>query len=224
MRNLIRWLLRVLINLIAKVTIYGYENIPTSGSFVIATNHLGMLDATLLFYSLDRWDVFIPVAEKWEEIGFLRWLGKYFNFIFIDRFNPDLKAMRQIIGLMEQGNILVIAPEGTRSRVGSMIEGKPGVSYLAAKLKRPIVPVGLAGTEDKVILNNLKHLRRSKVDITAGEPFSLSPLPAKNRDQALKQDTDEIMCRIAALIPEKYRGVDREHPRLQELLTRVSTQ
>ena len=121
MRNLIRWLLRVLINLIAKVTIYGYENIPTSGSFVIATNHLGMLDATLLFYSLDRWDVFIPVAEKWEEIGFLRWLGKYFNFIFIDRFNPDLKAMRQIIGLMEQGNILVIAPEGTRSRVGSMI-------------------------------------------------------------------------------------------------------
>lgn len=218
MRNLIRWLLRALINVIAHVEIHGYENVPETGAFVIATNHLGMLDATMLFYAIDRWDVFIPVAEKWEQSAFLRWLGKYFNLIFIDRFNPDLKAMRKIIGLMERGNILVIAPEGTRSRVGSMIEGKPGASYLAAKLKRPIVPVGLAGTEDKVILNNLRRLRRSKIDITAGKPFSLPPLPTKNRDEVLKQDTDEIMCRIAALIPEKYRGIYSKHPRLRELL------
>ncbi|MCL4529485.1 MAG: 1-acyl-sn-glycerol-3-phosphate acyltransferase [Chloroflexi bacterium] len=218
MRNLIRWLLRALINIIAHVEIHGYENVPETGAFVIATNHLGMLDATMLFYAIDRWDVFIPVAEKWEQSAFLRWLGKYFNLIFIDRFNPDLKAMRKIIGLMERGNILVIAPEGTRSRVGSMIEGKPGASYLAAKLKRPIVPVGLAGTEDKVILNNLRHLRRSKIDITAGKPFSLPPLPTKNRDEALKQDTDEIMCRIAVLLPEKYRGVYARHPRLKELV------
>ncbi len=87
---------------------------PETGAYVIATNHLGMLDATMLFYAMDRWDVFIPVAEKWEESAFLRWLGKYLNFIFIDRYNPDLKAMRKIIGLMEQGDILVIAPEGTR--------------------------------------------------------------------------------------------------------------
>ena len=150
-------------NLIAKIEIRGYDNVPETGAFVIATNHLGMLDSTMLFYALNRWDVFIPVAEKWEESGFLRWLGKYFNFVFIDRFNPDLKAMRKIIGLMQSGNILVIAPEGTRSRVGSMNEGKPGVSYLAAKLNRPIVPVGIAGTEDKVIIDNLKHFRRSHI-------------------------------------------------------------
>ena len=146
MRYFLRWLLRRLIDLIAKVEIQGYENVPAAGAFVIATNHLGMLDATMLFYAVDRWDVFVPVAEKWEEIPFLKWMGKYFNLIFIDRFNPDIKSMRKIIALMEQGNILVIAPEGTRSRVGSMIEGKPGVSYLAAKLKQTIVPVGLAGT------------------------------------------------------------------------------
>jgi 1-acyl-sn-glycerol-3-phosphate acyltransferase len=219
MRNFIRWLLRTLLNLIAKVEIRGYDNVPKSGAFVIATNHIGMLDSTMLFYALDRWDVFIPVGEKWEESAFLRWLGRYFNFVFIDRFNPDLKAMRKIIGLMQRGNILVIAPEGTRSRVGSMNEGKPGVSYLAAKLNRPIVPVGIAGTEDKLIIDNLKHFRRSHIIVTAGNAFSLPALPSKDRDIALKQFTDEIMCRIAVLIPEKYSGVYSKHPRLLELLS-----
>jgi 1-acyl-sn-glycerol-3-phosphate acyltransferase len=218
MRNFIRWLIRALLNLIAKVEVFGYENIPPTGAFVIATNHLGLLDALMLFYSLDRWDVFIPTAEKWEDNTFLRWLGKYLNFVFIDRFNPDLKAMRKIIGLMEQGNILVIAPEGTRSRVASMNEGKPGVSYLAAKLDRPIVPVGLAGTEDEGIIDNLRHLRRSHITVRAGKAFRLPPLPKNDRDAALKQDTDEIMCRIAVLIPPKYRGVYADHPRLKELL------
>jgi len=219
MRNLIRWFLRIVLNLIAKIEIRGYDNVPETGAFVIATNHLGMLDSTMLFYGLNRWDVFIPVAEKWEESGFLRWLGKYFNFVFIDRFKPDLKAMRKIIGLMQSGNILVIAPEGTRSRVGTMSEGKPGVSYLAAKLNRPIVPVGIAGTEDKVIINNLKHFRRSHIIVTAGKAFNLPPFPIHDRDTALKQFTDEIMCRIAVLIPEQYRGVYSKHPRLIELLS-----
>lgn len=223
LRNVIRWLLRRVIDVIARVEIRGYEHLPQSGAYVIATNHLGMLDATMLFYSMDRWDVFVPTAEKWEQIPFLKWLGKYLNFIFIDRFNPDLKAMRKIIALMEQGNILVIAPEGTRSRVGSMGEGKPGVSYLAAKLNRPIVPVGLAGTEDKGVLDNLRHFRRTHIMVTAGEAFSLPPLPVKDRDAALKEDTDEIMCRIAALIPPKYRGIYADHPRLKELLASSSS-
>ncbi len=204
--------------MIARVEIRDYDNVPKSGAYVIATNHLGFLDVTMLFYAVDRWDVFIPVAEKWERSGFLRWLGRYLNFVFIDRFNPDLKAIRTMIRLMESGHILVIAPEGTRSRVGAMNEGKPGVSYLAAKLGRPIVPVGLAGTEDKVVLGNLRHFRRTAIVVTAGRAFSLPSLPHQDRAAALKAYTDEIMCRIAALIPEKNRGVYADHARLKELL------
>jgi 1-acyl-sn-glycerol-3-phosphate acyltransferase len=126
--------------------------------------------------------------------------------------------MRKLIRLMEDGNLLAISPEGTRSRVGSLIEAKPGVTYLATKLNRPIVPVGITGTEDKVILGNLKRLRRSHITITAGPHFTLPPVPRESRDEMLKQYTDEIMCRIAALLPEKYRGVYAEHPRLKELL------
>src|SRR5512138_2771265 len=218
MRNFIRWLIRLLLNLIARIEVRGKENLPETGAYVLAKNPLGLLDATMLFYTLDRWDVFIPTAEKWEQIPFLKWLGKYLNFVFVDRFNPDIKAIRKMMTLMEQGNIMVIAPEGTRSRVRSMNEGKPGVSYLAAKLRQPIVPVGLAGTDYEVVIDNLKHLRRPHITVTAGPAFMLPPLPTRDRDAALKPDTDEIMCRIAALIPPQYRGVYADHPRLKELL------
>ena len=218
MRNIIRWILRFIINLVAHVEINGYENVPNEGNFVIATNHLGIIDAPMAFYALDRWDLFVLVGEKWKERSFFRWLGKYFNFIFIDRFNPDIKALRKVMALMDEGKNLVIAPEGTRSRTGALIEGKPGVSYLATRLGEPIVPVAIAGTEDKVIFGNLKRLRRSHVTLTAGPTFTLPPLPRKDRDEVLKQYTDEIMCRIAVMLPEIYWGVYKDHPRLKELL------
>ena len=218
MKYLIRWLIRRIFNLIARVDVRGYEHLPEEGSCVIATNHLGIVDVPIAFYALDRWDMFVVIAEKWQRISLFRWVGKYFNFIFIDRFNPDIKALRKILSLMEKNNILVIAPEGTRSRTGALIEAKPGVSYLATKLNRPIVPVAITGTEDKNLLGNLKQLRRAHVTVTAGPAFVLPPLPRENRDEALKRYTDEIMCRIAAILPEKYRGVYADHPRLKEIL------
>lgn len=215
---MIRGLIRLIFNLIARVEVRGYENLPKDGSFVIATNHLGIADVPIAFYALNRWDLFVVIGEKWRDVGLFRWVGKHFNFIFIDRFNPDIKALRKIISLMQKNNILVIAPEGTRSRTGALIEARPGVSYLATKLGRPIIPVGIVGTEDKRLLDNLKRLRRSHIVVTAGIPFSLPPLPRENRDEVLKQYTDEIMCHIAALLPEKHRGVYADHPRLKELL------
>lgn len=218
MKYIIRGLVRLLFNLIARVDAKGYEYLPKEGSFVIATNHLGIIDAPFAFYALDYWGMFVLIAEKWEKVALFRWLGKYFNFIFIDRYNPDIKALRKVISLMEKDNILVIAPEGTRSRVGSLIEAKPGVGYLATKLNRPIVPVGITGTEDKALFGNLKKLRRAHITLTAGPAFTLPPLPRANRDEVLKQYTDEIMCRIAAILPEQYRGFYKDHPRLKELL------
>ncbi len=218
MKYIIRWLIRLLFHIIARVDVKGYENLPKEGSFVIATNHLGIVDVPIAYYALDYWDMFVLIADKWQQVGLFRWVGKYFNFIFIDRYNADIKALRKVIALMEQNNILVIAPEGTRSRTGSLIEAKPGVSYLATKLNRPIVPVGITGTEDKALFGNLKKLRRAHITVTAGAAFTLPPLPRDNRDEVLKQYTDEIMCHIAALLPERYRGFYAEHSRLKELL------
>jgi len=218
MLRLIRFLIRIGLKLIARFEIRGKENVPLTGGMIIAANHIGILDIVMVYFGIDRTDLFIPVAEKFEKIGWIRWLGKQLNFLFVDRFNPDLKALRKMIVLMEEGKCLVIAPEGTRSRVGALNEGKPGVAYLAARSGFPVVPVAITGTADPVVLGNVKRLRKSNITLTGGKPFILPPLPKTNRDRALKNYTDEIMCQIAALLPERYRGVYANHPRLKELL------
>ncbi|GAB4480509.1 MAG: lysophospholipid acyltransferase family protein [Anaerolineales bacterium] len=220
MRKFLRALIRGVFNLIAEVKISGVENVPARGAFIIATNHIGIVDIAMFHYVFDRFDMFIPVAEKWEKIGWIRFLARNLNFLFVDRFNPDLKALRKMIALMEAGNSLVIAPEGTRSRTGALIEGKPGVAYLAARSGYPVVPVAITGTEDKVLLANLKRFKKSPVTLTAGTPFNIAPLPKSGREAALQAALDDIMCHIAALLPERYRGVYADHPRLKELLAR----
>lgn len=172
----------------------------------------------MAYYSLDNWNLFIPVAEKWGENPFLRWLGKQLNFIFINRFKPDLKAMREMIKRMEEGQTLVIAPEGTRARDEKMAQGKPGVAYLASKMGWQIVPVAISGSEDRLVFGNLKRFRRTPIKIIAGKSFTLPPFPNRNREEVLQEYADEIMCRIAVMLPEKNRGYYSEHPRLRELL------
>jgi 1-acyl-sn-glycerol-3-phosphate acyltransferase len=191
-----------------------------AGNFVIAANHLGLVDAFLPFYIVDHSNLVLLVGEKWEKMAIMRWLGHRLNFIFVDRFNPDIKAIREVLTRMKKGEVLIITPEGTRSKVGHLIEGKPGVSYLAAKMGYPLVPVGISGSFDKIFFGQLKRLRRPHITLRIGPVFSLPPLPSGNqgRDEALKADTDEIMCRIAALLPEENRGVYADHPRLKELL------
>jgi 1-acyl-sn-glycerol-3-phosphate acyltransferase len=218
MKIFLRWLIRTVFRIVAKIDIYGYENIPQKGGFVIAVNHLGIIDAPMAYYGLDSLDLFIPVAEKWEENPFLKWLGKHLNFIFVNRFEPDLKAMREMIKRMEEGQTLVIAPEGTRARDEKMARGRPGVAYLASKMGWQILPVAISGTQDRILFGNLKRFRRTPVTLTAGKTFTLPPFPKSNREQVLQEYTDEIMCRIAVMLPEENRGYYSDHPRLKEML------
>ena len=218
-----RLLIRILLRLLTTVEVHGKENIPSAisgGNFIFAANHLGLVDAFLPFYILEHNNLVLLVGEKWEKLAILRWLGRQLNFIFVDRFNPDIKAIRKVMTRMKQGEVLVITPEGTRSKVGHLIEGKPGVSYLAVKMGYPLVPAGISGTFDETFFAQLKHLHRPHIIVQFGKMFTLPALPSGSqaRDEALKTDTDEIMCRIAALLPEENRGFYADHPRLKELL------
>jgi 1-acyl-sn-glycerol-3-phosphate acyltransferase len=215
-----RFLIRFLLRLLTHVEVRGRENIPAKHNFIIAANHIGLVDAFLPFYIIDNTNLVLLVGEKWEKNRITRWLGRQLNFLFVDRFNPDLKAIRAVISRMKKGEVLVITPEGTRSKVGYLIEGKPGVSYLAAKMGYPLVPVGISGSFDEIFFGQLKRLRRPHVIVNIGPAFSLPPLPteAASRDQALIADTDEIMCRIAALLPQEQRGMYADYPRMKELL------
>jgi len=133
-------------------------------------------------------------------------------------FDADYSAFRQILERMKQGGLLVIAPEGTRSKTEALQEGKMGVAFLASKSGYPVLPVAVTGTEDRGIMENLKHFRRSKITATAADPLHIDIPKGAGREEAMRRATDEIMCQIGALLPEKYRGVYVNHPRLKELL------
>ena len=218
MQFFLRWITRFVINLIARVDIEGLDNILKDGRFVIATNHLGRLDVALLFYALEG-DFILIIAEKYEHHWLFGPIGNAMNGIWLDRFNADIGAIRKVLTRMKAGGILVIAPEGTRSKTETMAEGKPGGAYLAMKADVPIVPVALTGTEDRLVLERLKSFKKSEIRVVIGSPFTLPLIKNRERDSALKEYTDEIMCRIGALLPEKYRGVYANHPRLKELLS-----
>jgi len=82
----------------------------------------------------------------------------------------------------------------------------------------PIIPIGIVGTEDRVVKYRLKRLRRLDVVARVGQPYRLPPMPKTGRDEWLQAQTDEVMCQIAALLPPDHRGVYADHPRLRELL------
>lgn len=221
-------LVRLFINMITllaiKLHVEGLDKLPKSGAAIITANHLGRLDVPLIWYVVRRDDIIVIVAEKYQKSALLRWLTRHLNAIFVDRYNADFSAMRQVLDKLKKGGVFVVAPEGTRSKTEALIEGRSGAAYLAAKSGVPVYPVAVTGTEDRVAKRQLKHLRRVQVRGWVGEPYTLPPLPRENRDQVLQEYTDEMMCRIAALLPPEYRGVYTDHPRLKELLSARDSQ
>ncbi|HEX9091329.1 MAG TPA: hypothetical protein VF831_07555, partial [Anaerolineales bacterium] len=116
--------------------------------------------------------------------------------------------------------VFVVSPEGTRSPTASLIQGWDGASYFAARSGLPILPVGVTGSGDKEVVDRLKHFKRLDVELHVGPTFTLPPLDRNQRAEQLASYTVEIMCRIAAELPESFRGVYAGHPRLHELLSK----
>jgi 1-acyl-sn-glycerol-3-phosphate acyltransferase len=216
-QRLLRFLVRLILPLIARVEIHGYDHIPDTG-FVLAPNHLGRLDSALVFYAIDRDDLIMPVAEKYRNHPLFDFLVKMMGGFYINRFEADIGAMREVLSRLKKGGFLAMAPEGTRSKTEALQEGHPGAAYLASKTGVPIVPIAITGTEDRAVKDNLRHFRRTQIIVHAGDPILLEPVDGRDRDEVLKQYTEEIMCQIAALLPERYRGVYADHPRLKELI------
>lgn len=217
----LRSIIRFIINLIADVEIDGMERLPP-GNVLIASNHLGRMDPAIILYIMEREDVIIAVAEKYKQHPIFGMIGRTVNAVWLNRFEADFAALREILARMKQGGIMFIAPEGTRSKNESLQEGKLGAAFLASKSGYPVLPVALIGTEDRVIIDNLKHFRKSKIRVVAGSVLYIETPKGQAREEALRNATEEVMCQIAALLPEKNRGVYKDHPRLQELLGQKS--
>lgn len=216
-------LVQLFIRLAARVEIDGLENAPRQGGFIVASNHLGRLDVPLAYIFLGRDDITLMVAEKYHKYAIFRWFVKHLDAMWVDRFNADFNVLREALSRLKRGGVLVIAPEGTRSKTEALLEAKPGSSYLAAKAGVPILPVALTGTEDRLVVQQLKRLRRPRLHVQVGRPFQLPPIQVQEREQAIQRYTDEIMCQIAALLPPEKRGFYADHPRTLELVNHTAT-
>lgn len=212
---------RFFLHLIARIKLTNFEALPRAGGVIVVTNHLGRLDAilgVLLAYKAGREDIILMIAEKYQKYALWRWFARKLNGIWLNRFEADFHALRLAYKRLRRGGLLALAPEGTRSPSGTLAPGKSGAAYMAYKSGMPILPAALTGTEDRVVKSRLKRLRRLDIGVRIGEPFYLPPRDGQERDRYLQEQTDEIMCRIAALLPPKYRGVYADHPRLLALL------
>jgi 1-acyl-sn-glycerol-3-phosphate acyltransferase len=198
-------LVRFLIRTLTRTEYIHPENLPASGPVILAINHMSHIDTPVLFVNPTRPDITALVTTKYKENWFVSLFTDIAEGIWIDRDIADFAAIRIASDVLARGWALGIAPEGTRSKTGRMQEGKPGTIMLALKTGAPIVPVALTGTEDA--LKQLLHLRRPHITATFGEPITLPEFAPHHRSEELRRWTEILMRKIAALLPEKYRGV-----------------
>ena len=215
-RQTLQSIIKFLIKTLTRTQFLGVENIPASGPVIIATNHMSYLDIPLLFANPARPEINALVTTKYQNTFFLGWFCNTAEAIWINRDIADFGAMRAANEVLKQQKALGISPEGTRSHINQLQPGKPGTVLLALKTQAPIVPVGIWGTEGAI--SRIFTLQRPRLTLRFGPAFTLPPIGRENRAQLLQQYTDEIMCRIAALMPDKYWGYYRENPRVRELM------
>ena len=220
LRKILRGIVTLIFRLLSHVEVSGMENVPAQGGVLIAANHMSRIDPPLVFTLLEREDATVLAADTYKRNPLFRVLLNAVNVIWINREEADIDALRAARDFLRAGGLLGISPEGTRSRVGSLIHAKTGVAYLADKAGVMVIPTAISGTE--LAVSRLLTLRKPPITIQFGDPVDLLPLARGNRDAILQRNTDEIMCRIAAMLPEKYRGVYADHPRLREILLQTN--
>jgi 1-acyl-sn-glycerol-3-phosphate acyltransferase len=192
----------------------GTENVPAEGPFILATNHMSRVDVPLLFIATPRTDLVALVADSYKTNPFFTFLVVTTHSIWIDRNKADFTAMRSAMDHIRKGGALGIAPEGTRSRVKALLPAKSGVALLADKTRVPIVPAAISGTENTFL--ELFKFRKPRLLVRFGKPFTPPPVDRADREASLERNTEEIMLRIAAMLPDQYHGYYANHPRLKE--------
>ena len=204
---------RVLVRCLTHARIEGLArpDLPRTGPLIIASNHLSNADPVLIGSyvspALGRNVHWLGKEEAlhWPIVGWAMIQNGVFG---IRRGAADIEAFRLAKRILDEGHVLVVFPEGTRSRTGGLAEAKDGLAILALRTGAPILPIGIAGTDH--VWPRGRGLPRpgGTVSLCVGAPFTL-PEPPKGAGRRAAQHaaTQEVMCRIAELLPAANRGV-----------------
>ena len=202
-RKILRWLIHQIgYRLLAKFDhAEKAEYLPANGSAIVIFNHIAFIDPIVVLSILPRNAV--PLARH-DVFGVPGWgiFPRIWDVVPVRRNEVDRDALRKSLAILEAGEVLLVAPEGTRHP--SLQRAKAGLAYLALKSGAPIVPVAIEGTEGYPTLiigrNDL-----TPVTVRLGRPFRYKELEV-DRDR-LRKMTDEAMYVLAGMLPEERRGV-----------------
>lgn len=199
--------MRVAFRLAVDLHIDGMSNVPRTGPLIVAINHSSFIDPLLVGSFVPRDVVMMSKSENfhlpvWGPL--VTWYGAF----PIHRGEADREAIKKALEVLRAGGALLMAPEGTRSMDGQLQPGHDGLALIAARTRAPVVPFVIAGA--KPVARNARRLKRSRVRVQVGHPLFFEGQNPRPSREELARFTDQIMLRMAALLPPEQRGVYRE--------------
>ena len=203
-----RVLSRIFIPTFGSIRVLGQEHVPRTGPLIIVANHQSNADPPVMVYAVPRPIFFMAKRSLfWGPV--LSYLFRSVHVYPVDRDGRDMDALRWAQRTLDSGKALLVFPEGTRSP-GGLRRATDGLAYLALSSGAPVLPVAITGTEHiRGMFRIAFHFQR--LHVTIGEPFLLQRSEGRLDRTQLQAATGEVMARIAALLPEAYRGVYAEN-------------
>lgn len=203
-RFLRRMLKSVVFRFMIKIDqVEGLENFPLEGPAILMINHIAFFDPVVVLGNLPRNIVPIAKAEGFRNPILYLWL-RLWRVIPLHRGEVDRAALREILQVLAAGEVVLIAPEGTRS--SGLQRARAGVAFLGYRSGAPIIPVALEGTRGFPTINPVRWRQPGAV-VRLGRPFRFRPVPSRPGREQLRQMTDEAMYILASMLPEDRRGV-----------------
>jgi 1-acyl-sn-glycerol-3-phosphate acyltransferase len=213
-RRLVRWAMDAIWNRYARETVIGRENVPEGPCLFIA-NHLSNADGYTLQRALRPKQVYFLAGVKLQSTLLTRIGMEAVETIPIRPNTPDVEALKRAVEMLKAGRSVLIFPEGTRSRTGSLLRAKKGAALIARRAKVPVVPVAVYGTERLMPINDqdmsAERIQPAEITVRIGRPFRVEELTlhvAEGEDER-QVLADAMMTKVAELLPESYRGVYR---------------
>jgi len=185
-----RWCCRVFCNLFFRIQVYGRENVPDEGAFVLVGNHQSYLDPVFCGIPLKRPLYFLARDSLWKN-RFFGWLISSVNTIPVKQGKPDLSAMRKVIGKLKEGRGVCVFPEGTRSIDGKITPFKPGFGLLCRRGEAAVVPVLIDGAFE-CWPRHKKIFSPGRIDVCYGEAIPAEQVKDMSDRQLAEVLTDTL--------------------------------
>jgi 1-acyl-sn-glycerol-3-phosphate acyltransferase len=203
-------LLGPLLSLLGRPKVERLEHVPSSGPVILASNHLAVMDSFYLPLVVRRRITFLAKAEYFTGTGVKGWFQRWFSTavgkVPIDRTDADSAraTLRTAQQVLDQGKLLGMYPEGTRSPDGRLYKGKTGLARLALESGVPVIPVAMIGTN---VVNppGTNMLRFGRVTVRFGKPMDFSRFDGLAGNRFIERAvTDEVIYELMGRSGQEY--------------------